>query len=146
MTVQTKTVRVIEAVGQSLLGLSFNLGGMLAGALLTVYFKIFSLAPWVIVLYPCILSMRGAIGGVFSGRLSTGLHLGTVNPKFIGNTRDFYLLFSSVVALTLESSILIGFSAFVFGLLLWNASLTSLFEILSVIVGTMSLSLLFISR
>ena len=68
----------LKTLKQSIFSLSFNLGGMLAGTLLALHLGVFSLAPWTLAVYPGILSMRGVIGGLFSGRLSTGLHMGTV--------------------------------------------------------------------
>ena len=83
--------------GQSLLSLSFDLGGMLAGTALAIYLNVFSLFPWSFILYPGILSIRGAIGGIFCGRLSTGLHLGTIRDRLLGNTRHFYTLCRLIV-------------------------------------------------
>ncbi|MDH4221738.1 MAG: hypothetical protein OEV19_03265, partial [Candidatus Bathyarchaeota archaeon] len=99
---------LMASLGQSLLSLSFDFGGMLAGTLLAVYFGVFSLAPWTIALFPGILSVRGAIGGLFSGRLSTGLHLGTVKASYTKNTKNFYLLLRAVIVLSLASGITIG--------------------------------------
>ena len=84
--------RLVASLGQSLLSFSFDIGGLLTGALLVLYFNVFEGAPWALILFPGILSVRGAIGGLFSGRLSTGLHLGTVKANYTKNTKDFYLL------------------------------------------------------
>ena len=141
----TPTTRFIRSLGQSLLSLSFTLGGMLAGTLLALFFDIFSLAPWTFVLFPGILSVRGAIGGLFSGRLGTGLHLGTVRYSYTKNTRYFYLLQHAVVTLTLVSGIAIGLATWVFGLFLWKAAILDLVSIMVVVVATMGLSVVFIS-
>ena len=81
----------LSSFGQSILSLSFNFGGLLAGTL-AVYFSVFSITPWAIALFPGILSVRGAIGGLFSGHLSTDLHLGTIKASNTKNTKTFYLL------------------------------------------------------
>ncbi len=142
---ETPATKFAASLGQSLLSLSFNLGGMLAGTLLAVFFDVFSLAPWTFVLFPGILSVRGAISGLLSGRLGTGLHLGTVRYSYTKNTRYFYLLQNAVVTLTFLSGTAIGLTTWIFGLFLWRAALIDLVIILAVIVATMGLSLVFIS-
>jgi cation transporter-like permease len=136
-----------QSVGQSLLSFSFNLGGLLTGTLLVLYFNVFSIkeAPWALILFPGILSVRGAIGGLFSGHLSTGLHLGTVNASFTKNTRDFQLLLKGVVTLALASGIAIGIGTSLLGVFLWKATIMDFFKLLAVVVATMALSVVFIS-
>ena len=133
----------LSSFGQSILSLSFNFGGLLAGAL-SVYFGVFSLSPWSIALFPGILSVRGAIGGLFSGHLSTGLHLGTVKASYTKNTKSFYLLLRSVIVLALVSGVMIGLGTSIFGIFFWNATFTDFIEILTVIIATMGLSVLLI--
>jgi mgtE-like transporter len=129
--------------GQSILSLSFNFGGLLAGTL-AVYFSVFSLAPWSIALFPGILSVRGAIGGLFSGHLSTDLHLGTVKASYTKNTKTFYLLLRSVIVLALVSGVMIGLGTSIFGIFFWNATFKDFIEILTVVIATMGLSVLFV--
>ena len=100
--------RFIETFKQSFLALAFDLGGLLAGSILVAFSDVLSLAPWVLIIYPSIISMRGVIGGFFSGRLSTALHLGTVRPSFLNNTRNFRVLIYSTAILTLQSSLMMG--------------------------------------
>ena len=133
----------LSSFGQSILSLSFNFGGLLAGTL-AVYFSVFSLAPWSIALFPGILSVRGAIGGLFSGHLSTDLHLGTVKASYTKNTKSFYLLLRSVIVLALVSGVMIGLGTSIFGIFFWNATFTDVIEILAVVIATMGLSVLFI--
>jgi len=145
MTVRTSITGLIASLGQSLLPLSFNLCGILAGTLLALYFKVFSLAPWALALFPGILSVRGAIGGLFSGHLSTGLHLGTVKPSYTKNTPYFYLLLHAVIGLTFESSVVIGFVALLFNVFLGGIPLLDSFSAIIVVIATMGLSIVFIS-
>ena len=63
MTLRTELTKLVTFLGQSVLSLSFNLGAILAGSLLVLYLNVFSLAPWALVIFPGILSIRGAIGG-----------------------------------------------------------------------------------
>jgi mgtE-like transporter len=145
MTVRTSITGLAKSLGQSLLSLSFNPAGLLAGTFLAIYFDVFRLAPWALALFPGILSIRGAIGGLFSGRLSTGLHLGTIKPSYTENTREFHLLFYSIVTLTLVSSIVVGLGASLFGVFLWEARIIDFFSIIVVASSTMGVSILFIS-
>lgn len=145
MTIRTKISSLVKGLGQSVLSLSLNLGGMLAGTLLALYLDVFSITSWAFLLFPGILSIRGAIGGLFSGRLSTALHVGTVRTSYTKNTRYFYLLLYTIITLTLESSIMMGLAASLFGMFLLGTTVADSFAILVVIVTTMGLSLAFIS-
>ena len=112
-----KQLSLTKTTSQSLLSLLFNLGGILAGSIVAVSFGLFSREPWMFALYPGILSMRGVIGGLFSGRLSTALHLGTIRANIFGEkSKHFRLLQSSIVVLTFVSSILLGLVALFFGI------------------------------
>ena len=93
---------------QALFSLLFNFGGLLAGGILAYNLGIFESLPWALIIYPGILSIRGAIGGLFSGRLSTALHLGTIKPRLMGNTSEAYTLLNTVNALTLMSALFMG--------------------------------------
>jgi len=124
---------------------AFNISGIVAGTMVAYHVGLFSLVPWAIAVYPAVLSARGVIAGLFCGRLSTGLHLGTVRPRFFGNTKSFYLLFQAIVMLTLEASIAMSLVATLFGSLFLGIPASEFFNILSVILATMALSLLIIS-
>jgi mgtE-like transporter len=52
----------------------------LAGAVLERQFDTFDKYPALLVLVPAFVSSAGALGGILTSRLSTGLHLGTVEP------------------------------------------------------------------
>jgi mgtE-like transporter len=141
-----KQQSLAKTTGQSLLSLAFNLGGIFAGFIITLFFSVFSLEPWIIPLYPGIISIRGVIGGVFSGRLSTSLHLGSIEAKVVGeNTHGLYRLLGSIVVLAFESSILLGASALLFNAVFVGISVSSAVTIFGVLIATMALSLLAIS-
>ncbi len=111
-----KQPSLAKTTKQSLLPLIFDLGGVLAGLIVAASLGLFSREPWIIAIYPGILSMRGVIGGLFSGRLSTGLHLGTIKTDFFGGkAKRLNLLWSCIAVLTLESTVLLGLVAVVFG-------------------------------
>ena len=136
-----------SSLGQSLLSFSFDIGGLLTGTLILFYFDVLSLsgAPWALFLFPGILSIRGAVGGLFSGHLGTGLHLGTIKASFTGNTRDFGVLVRVVVALSFVSGVTVGVGCWLFGLFLWGAGLVDFVQLLAVIVASMGLSVVFVS-
>ena len=137
--------RFVETFKQSFLALSFDLGGLLAGSILLIFSDVLSFAPWALIIYPSIISMRGVIGGFFSGRLSTALHLGTVRPSLLNNTRSFRVLVCSTVILTLQSSLMMGALAYFINVSLWGTRIIESLSIFSTILTTMGLSLLFVS-
>lgn len=124
---------------------AFNIFGIAAGTIVAMQLRLFEFAPWAIAVYPAMISARGVIGGLLSGRLSTGLHIGTVQPRFFGNTKSFYILIHSVVLLTLETSVLMSVVATLFGSFLWGATIADFVNIFGVILATMTLALVVIS-
>jgi len=98
----------------------FDIGGLLAGFMVASQLGIFAKAEWVIAVYPAILSAKGVIGGLLSGRLSTALHLGTIHPRFFTNTKSFYKLLEALVVITLATSVAMSSIAIVFGTLFWG--------------------------
>ena len=136
-----------DNLGQSLLSLSFDIIGLVTGTLLVLYLGVLSIAEaqWALFLFPGILSVRGAVGGLFSGHLGTGLHLGTIKPVFTKNTKDFQILLRVVFTLALISGLTVGVGTWVFGVFLWNASTLDFFPLMSVILATMALSVVFVS-
>lgn len=135
------------SLGQSLLSLSFDTLGLLTGTLLVLYLGILSIdeAPWALFLFPGILSVRGAVGGLFSGHLGTGLHLGTIKPVFRKNTEDFQTLLRVIVTLALVSGVSVGIGTWAFGVFLWNANIIDFIPLMTVIIATMALSVVFVS-
>ncbi len=121
---------------------SFGLGGLFAGVMIASQLGIFSLSPWAITLYPIVISAKGVGSGLLSGRLSTGLHLGTIHPRFLGNTKSFYKLLESLLVITLITSITICTISLFFGNLFWGITLADFPSILVVVVATMALGLL----
>ena len=119
----------------------FDIGGLFAGFMIAVQLGVFQLSPWAIALYPAIVSVKGVISGLLTGRLSTALHLGTVYPKFLGNTKSFYKLIEALIVLTLATSATISVISILFGTLFWGITMADFPAILTVIVATMSLGL-----
>jgi mgtE-like transporter len=121
---------------------SFGLGGLFAGLMFASQLGIFELAPWVITLYPAVISAKGVGSGLLSGRLSTGLHLGTIHTQFFGNTKSFYKLLEALIVLTLVTSVTICAISLVFGYMFWGITLADFPAILAIVVSTMALGLL----
>ncbi len=84
--------------------MSFGLGDLLAGGVLAANLQVIRSIPWAVTVYPGMLSARGAVNGVLSGRLSTGLNLGSIRPSVRENTEDFWATISAAFALTLLAS------------------------------------------
>ncbi len=139
--------RFAETFKESLMALAFNLFGIVAGTIVALNLGLFEsqFAPWAVAIYPAIISVRGVIAGLLSGHLSTGLHVGTVQPRFFGNTRNFYALIHAIVVLTLETSALMSVVAVLFGSFLWGATVADFFNVLGVVLATMCLSLVVIT-
>lgn len=147
MGAEIKQLGLTKTTGQSLLSLVFNLGGIIAGLTVAASLGLFLREPWIIALYPGIMSLRGVIGGLFAGHLGTGLHLGTIPASLSGgNTKRFYLLWGSIIVLTFESSLLLGLVAIFFQAFYSNAlDILNVLTIFGTLIATMGLSILVIS-
>ncbi len=137
--------KFLGSLKQSLIAYAFNIFGVAAGTVIASQIGLFEAAPWAILLYPPVISARGVIGGLFCGRLSTALHLGTMEPRFFRNTRSFNLLFQAIVVLTLGASVAMSLVAVVFGSVFFGAVALDYVGIFSVIMATMALAIVIIS-
>lgn len=132
----------LKTFREALIAYSFDIGGLVAGFIVALQLNIFENYPWAIAVYPAVLSARGMISGLFIGRLSTALHVGTIYPKIFGNTQKFYILFKAIVVVTLETSVAMSFFSIIFGTLFWRITFTDFSAILAVITATMTLGLI----
>lgn len=123
------------------LAYSFDVAGLLAGFLVAYQLGVFRLSPWALALYPTLISTK-VISGLLSGRLSTALHLGTIYPRFSGNTKSFYKLVDAIIVLTLVTSLMVSLISLFFGYLLWGITLADFSAVLSVMVATLAIGLL----
>lgn len=112
---------------QTLIAISFNSMSILAGGLISLFAPQFEAAPWILALFPPILTIRGGIGGVFSGNLATMLHLGLIRPQVRDNTPVFRQLIGSIFVITLVDTLTMGFFSFVLNLATGNVSLSHAF-------------------
>ncbi|MHA1276356.1 MAG: magnesium transporter [Candidatus Helarchaeota archaeon] len=93
------------------------LGSIAVGLLLGTAEELFYNLPGLLIMAPPLMSIRGAIGGIFSARLSTALHLGTVKPTLRKNTAHFKESFFAVILLTIILPIWIGTLSYIVCLL-----------------------------
>jgi len=112
---------------QTLIALSFNNISLFAGGLISIFTPLFQEAPWILALFPPILTIRGGIGGLFSGNLATMLHLGLVKPQIRDNTRVYWQLIRSSFVITVIDTVVMGLFAFVLNLALGKATPGHLF-------------------
>ncbi|RJS75104.1 hypothetical protein CW710_00175 [Candidatus Bathyarchaeota archaeon] len=126
---------------EALLAFSTDLGGLVAGLIVASQLPMVLKASWTIMLYPLALSLRGNIGGVFSGRLSTGLHLGLIEPRFRGSTHYFKLIFLAMQFLTLILAFVSGLVVAVAQIVLEGAESFS-YAIISTALATQALSII----
>ncbi len=102
---------------EALLAFTINLLGLFGGGIVTTLSYRFVEYPWILTLYPPILTVRGNLSGLYSGNLSTMLHLGLILPRMRRNT-DYYLnLNRAIFFLTFIDTVIIGIVSFMFGLL-----------------------------
>jgi mgtE-like transporter len=137
-----KDVLPLGYLKEGIVALSFDIGGIAAGFIVASQFNVFNLVAWAIALYPAILSARGVISGIFSGRLSTALHLGTINARFRKNTDKFYFLIEAIIVLTLETSLIMSVFSVVVGFFFWGITVADMIDILVVVSATMFLGLI----
>lgn len=85
--------------------LSFSTLDLFAGAI-SAFILLFTIekTPWIICILPILLSVRGAGNGIFTGVLSTSLHIGTVEPRLRGNTEDYYSLVAAIYVISTINS------------------------------------------
>jgi mgtE-like transporter len=145
MTYAANSRTFLATLKEALFAYSFDINGILAGFIVASQLNVFQRSPWAIAIYPAILSARGVISGLFSGRLGTALHIGTMRPKLFGNTKSFYKLFFAIIVVTLETSIAMSLFSAVFGSLLWGITFANFPDILMVVVATMTLGELTLS-
>jgi len=141
MTASEKYKGVLKIFKEALAAYAFDIAGIVAGTIVALQMNVFSVSQWSIAAYPAILSARGIIGGLLSGRLSTALHLGTISPRILGNTKDFHTLFDAVITLTFEISVVMSVFSMFFGTLFWGINPAVFTDILFAVLATMTLGL-----
>ncbi|RLI11112.1 hypothetical protein DRO33_04650, partial [Candidatus Bathyarchaeota archaeon] len=124
---------------QSLGAVAFNTVGLMAGFIFASFFELFSRRSWSIAAYPCVLTTRGMVGGVFCGRLTSGLWLGTIEPRFRANTPEFKTLYCSMMVLSSLAALMMACSISLYGLS-WGITGQDVLDLVAAVVATMALA------
>jgi mgtE-like transporter len=125
---------------QSLLALIFNIGGLVSGRLAVILAPVFTASPWILALFPLVLTVRGGTSGILSGKIGTMLHTGELKPQFRGNTRALGILIKATFVVTFSATLGMGFLAFLIQLIFCQVSFQtlSIFVVLPVLTSTIS--------
>ncbi|MEM4447320.1 MAG: magnesium transporter [Candidatus Jordarchaeales archaeon] len=125
---------------QALSSQTFNLSGVTAGVIVATLSAYTQMNPWILVLLPPLLTIRGNIGGILCGRLSTSLYTGLIKPVFWKNTRYYYATIASTFVMSFLFSIVIGvFSFFIVNAMYGgNLSLTDTLSLAVLVMMTCS--------
>jgi cation transporter-like permease len=129
------------ALKETLTSHAFGVGGLVAGFIIAWQLGIFQSFTWAIAVYPTVLTAEQVISALFSGRLNTRLHIGTISPAFSGNMGALRRLFQPVLAITLMTSFLMSLISMLFGSLFWRVTFADFSGILVVVLATMNLGL-----
>ncbi len=125
---------------ESLIAYSTDLGGLIAGLIVFLQLKVFLSEPWIVMLYPIMMTLRGNVGEIFSARLSTSLNLGYIRPSFRRNTPLFMILLSAINSVSLLLSfisglvvffvqtVIVGFKPWLLGIILLTSISTQTFS------------------
>jgi mgtE-like transporter len=99
---------------------------------MAVFTPEFNSSPWILALFPPVLTVRGGIGGIFSGNLATMLHLGIIKPQLRDNTQSYYGLVKSVLVITVMDTMILGTVSFIINLLYGTVSFQHILVFLSI--------------
>ncbi|MHA1754347.1 MAG: magnesium transporter [Candidatus Odinarchaeia archaeon] len=135
----------IKEAKSAFISLAFNLGGIVSGTLLGYYLGIFTLTRWALIAFPGIMSVRGVIGGQFSGKMTSGLHVGFIKPTLTSNTGYFYKLLKELILLGFTSTLLLSVTNILFYYTSYGLELGAFIELFVAIQTTMALSLILVS-
>ncbi len=86
----------------------FNTMEILTGYLAVQLIPFTELLPWILILFPIFLTIRGATSGAFIGNLTTLLHIGTILPRFRDNSDEYYLLAQSIFLFSVTNALLVS--------------------------------------
>lgn len=134
-----RTIMFGSVLSQTLLVLSFDTLDLVAGFIAALVSSYVVEMPWILIVYPPLLTVRGNISGMFSGRLTTGLHSGLITPNIKKNTEYFYSLRASIFFMSFINATIVGFLTYVISLILESASNISLPFLISTAILSMML-------
>ena len=97
---------------QSFASLLFDSAGLLAGGITSLVAVFVVNMPWILIIYPPLLTVRGNVNGIYSGRFTTGLHVGQIKPRIRKNTDYFRSLVASIYCMSFLNAIAISFFSY----------------------------------
>jgi len=134
--------RILAGFTLSVLGgMIFKIGGLFAGRTAVLLTFLQDNIGWVFLIYPLLLTVRGDINGILSGKLGTALHLGTIQPKWRNNEKSFFHLAGLIFVISIYDSILVGLVATLVGFLLGISM--NLIDVLVISVSTFVITAVF---
>ncbi len=122
---------------QALFALSFSTLDLAAGFIASLVASYVVKMPWILIIYPPLLTVRGNISGMFSGRLTTGLHVGLIKPSIRKNTEYFYSLRASIFSMSFINAFIVGFLTYVVFLIFEPLYYVSLLILISIAIISM---------
>jgi len=111
---------------EALSALTIDFLGLFSGRIALLFLPFFQSSLWILSLYTPILTIRGNIGVLYSGNMSTLLHIGEVEPRFKNNTKKFYSLLESTFILTFINSFILSILAYLLNSFLGNTDFSQL--------------------
>jgi len=122
-----------KIIQEGILSITFSVvANLAAGSLLNQWLEFLIAVPVLLTLAPSLGGMAGAIGSLFSARLSTALHLGLVRPRIEKNDILMRNLFA-VTTIALASSLYLCLATYILSNFAGIGSL-SLFDLARVII------------
>lgn len=126
-----------SAFPQALFALSFSTLDLAAGFIASLVASYVVKMPWILIIYPPLLTVRGNISGMFSGRLTTGLHVGLIKPSIRKNTEYFYSLRASIFSMSFINAFIVGFLTYAVFLIFEPLYYVSLLILISIAIMSM---------
>lgn len=121
---------------QAMIALAFDAGGIVSGTIAQVAMNT-QQVKWILLMYGPLLAARGDIA-VLSGKLGTGLHLGTIKPTFRNNTEIYKSLVASTLTIAMLDAFLVGIVCYIMNLIIFDDEIKvlnpTLFFVIPIIV------------
>ncbi|MCD6515306.1 MAG: magnesium transporter [Candidatus Odinarchaeota archaeon] len=135
MTVKSKSF--LGVFLEAFSSLLFDILGLIAGFITSLVAVFVIKMPWILIVYPALLTVRGNISGIFSGRLTTGLHVGLIRPSIRKNTDYFYSLQASIFFMSFVNALVIALLSYTVYIMLEPTQIISFQIILYVVLLSM---------
>jgi mgtE-like transporter len=113
---------------------------LIPGSLLVLVSPLFVKHPFLLLIYPQLLSFRGSISGIIVGRYATSLHLGIVKPSLRNNTPTYYTIVFTSFILVIVGSLFVCILTMAWLYLIYGVALISFSFLFSFIISIVFLS------